>query len=78
VGVAEAGNREAGAGAGESERTGGVPNLGGEAPNELESAAARAEMPGPVGWVLAPGNGVTGPEVPSSTGGGEARGELPR
>lgn len=32
---------------GDVERTGGVPNLGGETPSELERAAARAEIPGP-------------------------------
>ena len=44
-----------------------MPNRGGDDPNELDSAAARAEMPGPGTFEpVAPGRGVTVPETSSS------------
>lgn len=49
---------------GDTDRTGGVPNLGGLLPNEPSKAAASAECPGPE-TVLdpsAPGRGVGFPE----------------
>jgi hypothetical protein len=47
-------------------RMGGVPNLGGDVPREFDSAAARADMPGP--WPggtmgAAPGRGVMAPDA---------------
>ena len=47
--------------AGDIGRTGGVPNLGGDDPYELERAAARADTPGP-----APGRTAEGVPAPAS------------
>lgn len=52
--------------AGDAARTGGVPNRGGDAPRELDKAAARAETPGPATCEPAPGRGVKWPEAGSS------------
>jgi hypothetical protein len=52
-------------------RTGGVPNLGGDVPIELESAAARADTPGPATFEPAPASGVRLPDRPPSPPGGE-------
>jgi hypothetical protein len=46
------------AGAGDADRTGGVPNRGGVVPIELDNAAARAETPGPAKFDPAPASGV--------------------
>ena len=54
---------EGGTAAGESGRMGGVPKRGGLVPIELESAAARAETPGP---------GTLDPAAPASGAGGPA------
>ena len=69
VGVPESGSW-APAAAGERGRTGGVPNRGGEVPNELESAAARAEIPGPAGCDAGPGSGNNGLDSFSSAAAG--------
>lgn len=65
MGVPEA-RGEAGAGAGEVDRTGGVPKRGGETPIELDSAAASAETPGPETCEPGPGSGVNWPDDVSS------------
>lgn len=69
VGVAERGSW-APAAAGERGRTGGVPNRGGDVPNEFESAAARAEIPGPAGCDAGPGSANNGVDSLSSAAAG--------
>ena len=63
--------------AGESGRTGGVPNRGGDVPNEWDSAAARAEMPGPAVCDPGPGNGINGLDSPSSPAAGVEMDDVP-
>lgn len=61
--------------AGDMERTGGVPILGGVAPIELDKAAAKADTPGPAGAAVPPntGPGLPPPFSESATGGVMAR-----
>ncbi len=71
MGVPETGSWEAAA-TGESGRTGGVPNRGGDVPIEFDNAAARADIPGPTDCEPRPGSGVNGLDSPSSPPAGDA------
>ena len=53
-----AGDWDRSVGSSSAARPGGVPNLGGEVPIELDNAAARADMPGPDELAPAPASGA--------------------